>query len=86
MADHQGVAVGRRLGDRACADGAGRPAAVFDDELLAERAPHVLAQQPRKNVIAAARRERHHDGNGTRGVRLRLRRAGQGREHGARRE
>ena len=86
MADHQRVAVGRRLGGRACADGAGRPAAVFDDELLTKRAPHVLAQQPRQNVVAAARRERHHDGDGTRGVGLRARRASRGREHGARRE
>jgi len=61
MADHQGVAVGRSLRDRARADGAGSAAAVIDYELLAERASHVLAKQARHDVVAAARREGTYD-------------------------
>jgi hypothetical protein len=61
MADHQGVAVGRGLGDGPRAQCAGGAGTIVDHELLAERAAHVLSQHARHHVVAAAGRERHHD-------------------------
>jgi hypothetical protein len=74
MADHQGIAVARSLGDRPCPDGAAGAAAVLDHELLAERPAHVLGNQARQDVIGAPRRKRHHDGDRTRRIDLRGRR------------
>src|SRR5262249_26722828 len=63
MADQQRVAVRRGLGESARPDATGGARAVLDHELLAERAPHVLAEQPRQDVVAAAGREWHDDGD-----------------------
>ena len=74
-ADHQQrVAVGRRLGDGVGADGAGRAAgAVLHDEVLADRLVELLHQDARDAVDRSAGRERHHDGDGARGIGLRER-------------
>src|SRR5262245_1122259 len=63
MADHERMAVGRGLRDGACAKRSGCAAAVVDHELLAERAAHVLSQQARHDVVAAAGCERNDDGD-----------------------
>ena len=74
MADHQGVAVGRRLGDGARPDGTAGPGAVLDHELLAERLAHMLGDEPRQNIVAAAGGERHHHGDRPGGIDLGSRR------------
>ena len=59
VADQERVAVGRRLGDAAAADGAGRGADVLHHDGLAEDLAEHQRLQPRAGVDAAARRERH---------------------------
>ena len=58
-AQHQRVAVGRRLGRRFHRDRAGRAGLVVDDHVLAERGAELLGQRPRHQIGAAARGERH---------------------------
>jgi hypothetical protein len=50
--------------------------AVLDHELLAERLTHVLSEESRQDVVAAAGRERHHDGNRAARIDLRCGRIG----------
>src|SRR5262249_7875512 len=55
-----GAAGGRRLGDGVDADIAACPGAVLDDDLLAEPLPELLRDDPRHDIGAGARGERHH--------------------------
>ena len=57
------------------AGGAARPHHVLDDELLAERARHVLAENASNDVGGPARGERHDDGDRPRWISLRRCRA-----------
>ena len=55
-----GVAVGRGLRDQGFTDGAAGPAAIFDDELLAQNRADLGVEDTRGGVGAAGRRIRHH--------------------------
>ncbi|CAM5196771.1 hypothetical protein BTHI11S_04471 [Bosea thiooxidans] len=46
--------------------GAARARHVLDDDLLAERATHMVAEQPCDHVTRPARRKRHDQGQGLR--------------------
>ena len=58
-AEHERVAVGRGLRDRARRDRAAGAAAVLDHDLLAERLAHLLGDDARHHVVAAAGRVGH---------------------------
>ena len=73
MADHQRVAIGRRLGDSTGTQRAAGAGPVLDHELLTERRAHALGEQPRQHVVAAARRKRHDNDHGTGRIDLRAR-------------
>ena len=64
VAEHQRVAVGRRLDHRARADDAGAGAAVLDHHGLAEAGAQPVGHDARHGVVAAAGRERHHQRDG----------------------
>src|SRR6266849_5722702 len=70
------MAIGRSPSDRPCPDGASGAGTVLDHELVAERLAHVLGEQARQDVVAAPRRERHHDGDRTGRIDLRCSRPG----------
>ena len=55
-------------------DGAAGPAAVLHHDLLAEHAGHLLGNDARHCVVAAAGRKRHHQRDRTRGIILRCNR------------
>ncbi len=59
-AEHQRVAVGRGLRHRARGDRAAGAGAVLDDDVLAERLAHLLGDDARHHVVAAAGGVRHH--------------------------
>ena len=63
VADAQRVAVGCRFRDAADADAAGGAGDVFDDDILPERAAHMLGHQAPHHVGRAAGGERHHHGD-----------------------
>jgi hypothetical protein len=86
MPDDKAVAVGRRLGDAGDADGAARATDVLDDDLLAERAAHGLADEPGHGVGGPAGAGRHDDGDGLVGKALRCRATGGGRKSQGQRE
>ncbi len=71
-ADDQGVAVGRGLGDRPRRGRAAGAGAVLDHDLLAERLAHLLGRDAREQIVAAAGRVRHDQGDRTVGVVLRV--------------
>ena len=73
-ADHQRVAVGLGLRDLARRDGAAGAAAVLDDDLLAERLAHLVGDDARDGVVAAAGRIGHDQRD--RAGRIVLRRSG----------
>ena len=77
----QRVAVGRSLGDRIGADIAARARAVLDDDRLAERLRHLVADRARQHVGEAAGGERRDQLDRTVGIILRLRRGGEQRAH-----
>ena len=64
----QRVAVGRGLGDRVGADVAPGAGAVLDQHRLSPALGHACADEARIEVGDAARRERHHDLDGLRGI------------------
>jgi hypothetical protein len=68
--EQQGVAVRWRLGDHRAADIATSAAAIFNDELLAERVAEHRRDHAGKHVGAAAGWERHHQGDRSGGPRL----------------
>jgi len=59
-AEHELIAVGRRLGDTRDAGHAAGTADVLDDHLLAQHLRQARAENSRHGVGGAARRERHH--------------------------
>ena len=61
VADHQRVAVGLRSRHFLDGEDAERARLVLDHELLAEAVFHLVAEQARRDVGAAARRIRHED-------------------------
>jgi hypothetical protein len=63
VADAERVAVGRRAGDTADADAAGGAGDVFDDDILPERAAHMLSHHAAHHVSWAAGGKRHHHGD-----------------------
>ena len=84
IAHEQRVAVRRRAGDAGRRDRAAGAGHVLDDELLAERAAHVVGVDAGDDVGRAARRERHDDGDRALGI-GRKRRPGERRERGRKR-
>ena len=70
-AEAERVAVGRGFRDLARRDRAARPALVLDHDLLAERLAHLLGDDARHHVVAAAGRIRHHQRDRARGIVLR---------------
>ena len=64
------VAVGRGLADHGRADRMIGAAVVLDDHLLAPCRREALGDQARHHVAHAARRGRHHDGDGPGGIGL----------------
>src|SRR5262249_40377247 len=66
-----GVAIGRALGDGSRRDRATSAAAVLHHDLLAERAGHLLGNDTRQRIVAAAGGKRHHQRDRTRGIILR---------------
>ncbi len=64
VAEHQRVAVGRRLDHRTRADDAGTGAAVFDHDGLAEPGAEPVGHDARHGVVAATGRKRHHQRDG----------------------
>jgi hypothetical protein len=63
--------LGGGLGRLVDADRAATAADILDDELLAERLAHALAQDTGQSVGRTARRERHDHGNRLAGIGLR---------------
>ena len=91
IAEHQHMAVGRRLGDHVGGDDAAGARHVLDDEGLAERVGEFFREQPRQHVGIAAgaggRDQPHRMGGPGLVLRQRggmARRAHQGREQGER--
>ena len=70
----QRVAVARRVGRSAHADGAAGAGRVLDIELSAERLGELLRQDPRDDVVRTARRVGHHELHRPGRIVLRLRR------------
>jgi hypothetical protein len=68
MTHHDGVTVRLRLGRAGDPGGAACSRYVLDDNLLAERAGHVVADDARDHVGGAARREGDDHGDGARRV------------------
>ena len=73
IAREQRVAVGLGLGHQLGADPAAGPAAIVDDDLLAERSGEMLREQASRDVGRCSRRERHHHADDLIGI-LRWRR------------
>src|SRR5262249_20833436 len=73
IAEAERVAVGRRLSGTPDADGRPGTSHVLDDDGLAERGPHALADNAPERVGRAARRERHDHRDWTRWIILRPR-------------
>ena len=69
----QGVAIGRRFGDKALADHAAGARPVLDDELLPEELAHLGRHLPRHEVVAASRSDRDDDAHRLRRIALRKR-------------
>ena len=82
IADQQGVAVGRGLGDALAADGAGGGADIVDDDRLSEQFAHLQRLDARAHVDAAAGRERNHERDRPRRPVLRRRGCGKGGQYG----
>ena len=80
VADRDGVAVRRGLGGAGHAEAAAGAADVLDDEGLAERAAHVLADQAGDDIGRPAGGERHDDGDRFGRILLRQRRRAQRRQ------
>ena len=59
-AEHERVAVGRRLGDARRAHHAASTADILDDHLLAQHLGEAPADDPAHDIGAATGRERHH--------------------------
>ena len=76
LADVEGVAIGRGARDAPDTDAAAGAADIFDHDGLPERCAHPLGHDPRGGIGRSARRERHHQRDGARGIGLRLRRRG----------
>ena len=72
--DEQGVAVGLRPPHRGRAGHARRAGLVLDHDGLPDTILHFGRQHARGDVGQPAGRERHHEGNGAAGIRLRSRR------------
>ena len=66
--EQHGVAVGRAARGLARADVAAGARPVLDHDVLSERLAHALADEARHDVVAAARRERHHQRDRPRGI------------------
>ena len=64
MHDEQRVAVGRAFRDDVGADRAARSGAVVDNRSLAEAFSEPHGDEARRDVVAAARRERHDEPHG----------------------
>src|SRR6516225_119184 len=68
VGEQEGVAVRRGFGGNLDAEAAAGAGAVVDDDLLAERFRHSLADEASEHVGAAARRIGHDEGDGTIGI------------------
>ena len=66
LADVDGVAVGRGAREPPDADAAAGAADILDDHRLAERCPHLVRHDPRRDVGRPAGRERHDQRDGAR--------------------
>jgi len=66
--EQHGVAVGCAARGLARADIAAGAGPVLHQDLLPKRLAHALADQARHDVVAAARRERHHQRDRPRGI------------------
>ena len=62
-ADHQRVAICRRLSYAPAGDGSAGTGVIFDNDRAAKRLCHVLADQPRDDVGCASGCERHDQGD-----------------------
>ena len=76
LADVEGVTIRRGAGDAPDTNAAAGAADIFDHDRLPKRCTHPLGHDPGGGIGRSARRERHHQRDGTRGVSLRLRRGG----------
>jgi hypothetical protein len=63
VAEHQGVAIGRRLGSRERDHGGSRALDVLDDDGLTEIAAHSFGQKPSKDIGIAAWSRRYQQPN-----------------------
>src|SRR5256886_16339520 len=72
-AEAEHVAIGCRAHHTADRQRAARAAQILDDDRLAEHRSHRFGNDARERIDRAARRQRHHNGDGPRWIRLRLR-------------
>src|SRR5262245_24315360 len=81
IGEQDGVAIGRALGDRPRRDGAAGAAAVLHYDLMTEPAGHLLGNDARQRIVAAAGGKGHHQHDRTCGIVLRCdrRRGGENR-------
>ena len=86
VADAERVTVRRGLRGAHDADAGAGAGDVLDDDGLAERYPHALAQNAGERIRRTARRKRHDDGDGMRWIGLRMRLGNAARRNGERRE
>jgi hypothetical protein len=85
VGEQEGVAVRRGFGSNLDAEAAAGAGTVVDDDLLAERFRHPLADEASEHIRAAAGRIGHDEGDGTIGIGFgRSRSAGESREGGER--
>ena len=78
--EEDGVAVGRRLGERIGREIAARAGAILHHHRLAELLGELVAEEPGQGVDGAAGRERHDDADGPVRIALRQRAAGRKRQ------